>query len=66
VAVHDDDLGRACRLRAPYRRVDLLRVELAPFVVGDVAGRAVRLLPLDDAGDALHIADDEDLHACVT
>jgi 3-oxoacyl-[acyl-carrier protein] reductase len=31
-------------------------------VVRDVAFRAVRLRPLDDPGDTLHVADNEDLH----
>ncbi len=48
------------RARAPDGRVDLLRVELAPLLVERLA--AVDLLPLDDAGDALHVADDEDAH----
>ena len=37
VAVHDHDLARACRLRAAHGRVDLLRVELAPFLVQRLA-----------------------------
>src|SRR5919106_2142572 len=61
VAVHDHDLVGARRLRAAHRRVDLLGVELARLLVERLA--AVDLLPLDDAGDALHVADDEDPHA---
>src|SRR5262249_10807652 len=60
VVVHDDDLGRAGSLRAAHRRVDLLGVEGAPLVVELLAGGD--LLPLDDAGDALHVADDVDAH----
>src|SRR5262249_33307438 len=41
--------------------VDLARVEAASLLVHRVAAR--HLLPLDDPGDALHVADDEDLHA---
>ena len=37
------------------------RVELAPFLVERLAAR--RLLPLHDAGDALHVRDDVDAHA---
>ena len=37
------------------------RVELAPLLVERLA--AGRLLPLDDPGDALHVADDVDAHA---
>ena len=61
VAVHDDDLGRTGRLRAAHGGVDLLGVEPPPFLVHRVA--AARLLPLDDAGDAFHVADDVNLHA---
>src|SRR5688572_19258071 len=61
VAVHDDDLRRARRLRSANRGVDLLRVELAPFLVEPLA--AGRLLPLHDPGDALHVRDDVDAHA---
>ncbi len=60
VAVHDDDLRRAGRLRAADGGVDLFGVEPAALLVHRVAAR--RLLPLDDAGDALHVADDVDLH----
>src|SRR5918996_2415755 len=61
VAVHDDDLVGARRLRASYCGVDLLGVELARLLVERLA--AVHLLPLDDARDALHVADHEDPHA---
>ena len=61
VAVHDDDLRGAGRLRAANGGVDLLGVEPAAFLVHRVAAR--RLLPLDDAGDALHVADDVHFHA---
>ena len=61
MAVHDDDLRRAGRLRAANGGVDLLRVELAPLLVQRLA--AARLLPLHDAGDALHVRDDVDAHA---
>ena len=60
VAVHDDDLRRARRLRAADGRVDLAGVEAAALLVHRVAAR--HLLPLDDAGDSLHIGDDEDFH----
>src|SRR5581483_4427769 len=60
VVVHDDDLRRAGRLRAAHRRVDLLGVEDAALLVELLAAGA--LLPLDDAGDALHVADDVDAH----
>ena len=60
VAVHDDDLGRAGGLRAAHGRVDLAGVEAAPLLVHRMAARD--LLPPDDAGDALHVRDDEDLH----
>ena len=46
---------------AAHRGVDLLRVELAPLLVEGLA--AVDLLPVRDAGDALHVAHDEDPHA---
>ena len=62
VAVHDDDLGRACRTGTTHRRIDLLGVQLTPFVIRALLLRSVRLLPLDDPGDAFHVADDEDLH----
>src|SRR6185437_7905418 len=61
VAVHDDDLGRPGGARAAHRGVDLLRVELAALLVHRVAAR--HLLPPDDPGDALHVADDVHLHA---
>ena len=61
VTVHHDDLRRPGSLRAAHGRVDLARVEAAPFLVHRVA--ACHLLPLHDAGDAFHVADDEDLHA---
>ena len=61
VAVHDDDLRGAGRLRAANGGVDLLGVEPTALLVHRVAAR--RLLPLDDAGDALHVADDVHLHA---
>ena len=60
VAVHDDDLGRARRLRAAHGGVDLLGVELAALVVERQA--AARLGALDDPGDALHVGDDVDAH----
>ena len=60
VAVHDDDLGRAGRLRAADGGVDLLGVELPPLLVHRRA--AGRLRPLHDPGDALHVADDVDAH----
>ena len=60
VAVHDDDLRRAGRLRAAHGGVDLLGVEDAALVVELLA--AGRLLPLDDPGDALHVADHVNAH----
>ena len=60
MAVHDDDLRRAGRLRAAHGGVDLLGVEDATLVVELLAAR--HLLPLDDAGDTLHVADDVDAH----
>jgi hypothetical protein len=60
VAVHHDDLGAARGLRASHRRVDLMRVELAALLVERLA--RARLITLDDAGDPLEVADDEDLH----
>ena len=66
VAVHHDDLGRSARARASYRCVDLLRVERTTLVVRALLLDAVRLLPLDDSGNTLHVADDEDLHDTVT
>src|SRR5207249_11844721 len=60
VAVHDDDLGRTGRLRPAHGRVDLFGVEHTALVVGLLATGG--LLPLDDAGDALHVADDVDAH----
>src|SRR6266540_3122353 len=62
VAVHNDDLLGAGCLRAADGRIDLFGVELAPLVVGLLFLHAIRLLPLDDPGDAFHVADDEDLH----
>src|SRR5207248_9766719 len=66
VPVLHDDPARSRRSRASPRRVDLLRVELAALVVRAFLLDAVGLLPLDDSGDALHVADDEDLHDTVT
>ena len=60
MAVHDDDLGRARGLGAAHGCVDLLGVEDATFVVELLA--AGGLLPLDDAGDAFHVADHVDSH----
>ena len=60
VAVHDHDLRRARCLRAPHGRVDLLGVEDTALVVELLA--AGDLLPLDDSGDALHVADHVDAH----
>ena len=60
VAVHDDDLGRARRLRAAHGRVDLAGVEAASLLVHRVAARD--LLPPDDPGDSLHVRHDEDPH----
>src|SRR5919204_4127018 len=65
VAVHDDDLVGAGSFRAAHGGVDLLRVEVTTFVIGGVRRGAVGLRPLDDPRDALHVADDEDLHGCV-
>src|SRR6266540_6645959 len=62
VAVHHHDLGRAGRLGAPNSGVDLLRIEAPPLLVHRRA--ALDLLPLDDAGDTLHVADDVDSHPC--
>src|SRR4051812_19587234 len=66
VAVHRDDLGRAGGLGAAHGRVDLLGVELAALLEERrvTVRRRARLLALDDPGDALDVADDEDLHAC--
>src|SRR5207253_671032 len=61
VAVHDDELRGAARPRAAHRPVGLLRVELAPLLVHRVAARD--LLPLDDARDAFHVADDVYAHS---
>ena len=60
VAIHDNDLGGARGFGAAHGRVDLLRVELAALLVQRLA--AGRLLPLHDAGDALHVRDDVDAH----
>ena len=46
--------------RAPHRGVELLGVEDPAFLVPGLAGHD--LVPPADAGDALHVADDEDLH----
>jgi hypothetical protein len=62
MTVHDDDLLRPSGLRPTHRRVDLLRIEITSLVVGALLLRSVRLLPLDDSGDAFHVAEDEDLH----
>src|SRR5215208_2648339 len=62
MAVHHDDLARARRLRTPHRGVDLLGVQLPPLLEERLA--RVRLERIDDPGDAFHVADDEDLHAC--
>src|SRR5439155_10281221 len=64
VAVHDDDLRRPSRAGAAHRRVDLLGVQTAALLVHRIAAR--RLLPLDDSGHALHVADHEDLHRNAT
>ena len=61
VAVHHDDLARAAGERAPHGGVDLLGVEAGAIGVERLSAR--RLLPLRDAGDALHVAHDEDAHA---
>ena len=60
VAVHDDDLRGAAGLRTAHGGVDLTGVEAARLLVHRVAARD--LLPLDDPGDAFHVADHEDLH----
>ena len=61
VAVHDHDLARAARERAADGRVDLLGVEPPALLVAGGAG--AHLLPARDPGDALHVADDQDLQA---
>src|SRR6185437_15179276 len=61
VAVHDDDLRRACRLRTAHGGVDLLGVETARLVV-ERAVLATGLRPLDDACDAFDVADHVDAH----
>src|SRR5262249_16408685 len=60
VTVHDDDLGRAARERAPDGRVYLLRVQPPALLVERLAPGD--LLPVGDAGNALHVADDGDAH----
>ena len=60
VTVHDDDLLRSGRFRAAYRRIDLLRVEPARLVIERLV--AARLPPVDDARDALDVADDVHAH----
>ena len=66
MTVHHDDFIGAAGPRSAHGRVDLLGVELAALVVGAFLLAPVRLLPLDDAGDAFHVADDEDLHFAPT
>ena len=61
VAVHHDDLGRAAGERAAHGRVELLGVEPPALLVAGLA--RAHLLPAADAGDALHVADDQDPHA---
>ena len=64
VAVHDDDLGGP-RVEGPARRrVDLLRVEPPALVVERRPARD--LLPVRDAGHALHVAHDQDAHVAPT
>ena len=60
VAVHDDDLRRARRLRAADRRVDLLGVERARFTEQRVV--AAGLSPLHDARDPFDVADHVHAH----
>jgi len=60
VVVHDDDLGRAGRLRAPHGGIDLLGVEDATLLVELRVTAGLRAL--DDAGDALHVTDHVDAH----
>src|SRR5207245_415817 len=55
VAVHDDDLAGARHLRAAHGGVDLLGVELSALLIRRTLA-ARRLLPLDDPGDAFHVA----------
>src|SRR5262249_23654966 len=61
VAVHHHDLGRAALEGAAHGRVELLGVEAAALLVAGAA--RVDLVPAADPGDALHVADDEDLHS---
>jgi hypothetical protein len=61
MAVHDDDLGGRRIIKKKNRGVDLLRVELAHFIVQRLA--AGRLFPLDDPGDTLHVRDDVNAHS---
>ena len=60
MAIHDHDLGRAGGAGAPHRRIDLLGVEAATFLVHLMP--TGHLLPLDDARDTFHVADDVDAH----
>src|SRR5207248_404390 len=60
VAIHDHDLGRTGGAGAPHRRIDLLGVEAAAFLVHLMP--TGHLLPLDDARDAFHVANDVDAH----
>jgi hypothetical protein len=60
VAVHHDHLARTRRERATDGRVDLLGVEAAALLVAGLV--RADLVPARDARDALHVADDEDLH----
>ena len=66
MAIHDDDLCCTRFLHTAHGSVDLFGVQLPALVVRDIAGGSVRLRPLDDPGDAFHVADDEDLHRRVT
>jgi hypothetical protein len=60
VAVHHHDLGRTAGPRAADGGVDLLGVEGAAFLVQRIARPDPA--PVRDAGDALHVADDEHAH----
>src|SRR5262245_23636850 len=60
MAIYDDDVIGARRLRSAHRGVDLARHKPAPLVVLRRAAR--HLLPDLDAGDAFHIYPDYNAH----
>ena len=60
VTIDDDDLSRPCRPRPAYRRVHLIGIEPSALLVE--GGAAGDLFPGFDAGDALHIAENDYTH----